>query len=76
MSYYLRIDDKMRNYSREAEKFLAFLGDIGGLFEIVSAIGFLFTAPFVMRSMNAAMINEVYHIQKYSNDNSTLKAKG
>jgi hypothetical protein len=56
MSFYLRLDNRSRTYSRHYSSILDFLGNVGGFFEIVSFVGFLLTAPFVARSMNAAMV--------------------
>ena len=49
LAIYLRLDQKSRRYHREFAKFLDFLGDIGGMLEIVTTIGFFVTAPFVLR---------------------------
>ena len=72
VSFTLRQHDKYRIYKRSGAKLFNLLGDIGGILEIVTAIGFLVTSPFVVRSMNAAMINSVYHVQKLSKDSSEL----
>ncbi len=66
----------MRQHSRRTKKMLDFLGEIGGLLEVVSAVGFFCTSTFVVRAMNSAMVNEVYHIQKYSRDHSELSRGG
>ena len=60
----------MRVYNRTIGSMLEFLGDMGGLIEIV----FLFFAGviyFVLdRNFTAAMITDTYKVQKYSRDES------
>ena len=68
VSIYFRIDNKFKRYKREVETLLDYFGDIGGLLEIVLGVGFLLTGPFVRRSMNSEIINEVYQVQKYVKD--------
>ena len=72
ISIYLRADNKLRIYKREVQTIMDFLGDIGGIIEIVFTIGFLTTAAFVTRSMNAEMIKEAYHIQRYARDSTQV----
>ena len=49
---------------------LDFLGDTGGLFEIVGLIIYFFISLIVERSFRAAIISDAYKIQKYSRDQS------
>ena len=62
MTFFFRSDDKFRVYKRSVDTILDFLGDIGGILEIVTALGFAVTAPFVFRTMNADLVNELYHL--------------
>ena len=45
-----------------------FLGEIGGVVEIVFVVGTTFTAAFVTRSMNFNLVQEAYQVQRYDRD--------
>ena len=65
---YLRADHTKNIYNRSVGSMLEFLGDIGGLIEIV----FLTVASCIVfiteRNFKAAMISDTYKVQKYSRD--------
>ena len=46
VAFYLRAHSKTREYKRSVDNIMDFLGDAGGILEIVFAIGFFVTAPF------------------------------
>ena len=66
----MRAEHKFRIYKREVHSILDFLGDIGGIIEIVGVIGFVTTISFVSRSMNAEVIKEAYNVQRYNRDST------
>ena len=68
ISFFFRLDDKFRIYKRRTDNIMDFLSEIGGILEIVLAVGFFVTSPFVTRHMNTEMVNAVYHVQRYSKD--------
>ena len=73
INIFLAADNKLRIYKREVTKIMDFLGDIGGIIEIVLAIGLLVTSAFVTRSMNAEMIKEAYTVQRYERDSTQFQ---
>ena len=60
----------MRVYHRSVGSMLEFLGDMGGLIEIV----FLFVSGVIYlvldRNFKAAIISDTYKVQKYNRDES------
>ena len=65
---FLRQDSERRIYRREDYDTITYLGDLGGLFEIVRAFGMVITSPFVARLFYAALVSNVYLIQSYLRD--------
>ena len=49
---------------------LAYLGDLGGLFEISWIVGAFLTGLITRNALKAALISDSYQIQKYGQDNS------
>ena len=70
VSMFLRLDPIKKIYSRSVRSMLEFLGDMGGLIQIV----FLFFAGvvgFVIdRNFKAEIISDTYKVQKYNRDQS------
>ena len=62
LNIFFRADSSMHVYKREGYDFLTFLGDLGGLFDIMMVIGWSFTSLFTGRLLAAALISEVYRI--------------
>ena len=56
-------DKRYRHYNYESSSLLGYLGDIGGIQEIVIGIGFAIMMPLVVHSMNSQLVNEVYQVQ-------------
>ena len=65
---YLRADRKSQVYHREGDKLLTYIGDMGGILEAVTALGFLVSFTFVSHSMTSQLINEVYQVQQYTKE--------
>jgi hypothetical protein len=51
---------------------LNYLGDLGGLFDIMHLLGMFFTSFIVRKLFFANLINSVYWVQKYVSDTSEL----
>ena len=49
---------------------LDYLGDLGGIFEIVYLLAYLLTAKIIQRLYYAAMVAHTYAIQHYNRDTS------
>ena len=47
---------------------LTFLGDVGGLFDIVMLMGSTLTMVFAARLFQGALVGEAYKVQNYFND--------
>ena len=67
---YLRVGANQRMYARRSYTMLAYLGDLGGLLDIIWIIGAVLTAALTRDVLQAAMITNSYHVQKYNHDNS------
>lgn len=65
---FLRQDSERRIYKREDYDMITYLGDLGGLFEVVRAFGMVITSPFVARLFYAALVSNLYLIQSYLRD--------
>ena len=68
MGIFFRADNERRLYKREGYDVLTYLGDLGGLLDVVLVLGFLFTSFFASRLFKAALIGQVYRIQRYNKD--------
>ena len=67
---YLRSDPATRVYHRSVGSMLEFLGDMGGLIQIVFLF---FTGGMYLildRNFKAALISDTYKVQKYNRDKS------
>ena len=49
---------------------LTFLGDMGGLVEVIMFTGVALTSPFVTRLFAGALVAKLYRIQKYMSDST------
>ena len=59
---YFRADAKHRVYEREVESIVDYMGDIGGILEVVSMFGIMLTGFFVQRALKSEMVKEVYQV--------------
>lgn len=71
---YLRADIKSLFYKREKYDLLDYLGDLGGLKEIVFFIGYLITNHVVERMLMAHLVAKTYKIQNYGTEKSQYYA--
>ena len=62
---YLRADSNSKLYKREDYQLLEYLGDLGGLLDFVILLCWASSHVFVKRLFNAALIQQVYRLQKF-----------
>ena len=67
---YFRVSSRTRLYTRKQYTALAYLGDLGGLIDIIWVLGACITAGLTRNVLQAALIQDSYQIQKYNNDDS------
>ena len=68
--FYLRADQIKNNYKREEYDLLQYFGDIGGLLEIVTLVGWYMSFALVSRLFQAALVEGTYRKQEYSPGNT------
>ena len=68
LNIYFRADSYSQFYLREDYDVLTYLGDIGGLLDIVLAMGWFISTVFVSRLFQAALVERVYRLQMYCLD--------
>lgn len=68
LSIYLRADSEKKLYKRVGYDILSYLGDLGGLLDVVMVVGQICTSVFVGRLFQAALIQSAYRIQSYDRD--------
>ena len=59
---YFRADAERRIYKREEYDMLTFLGDLGGLIDVVLLVGWSLTSLFASRLFQAALITQAYKL--------------
>ena len=57
-------------YKRETYDLLAYIGDVGGIHQLLWLIGGLLIGFLVDRKFNARLVKELYKVQQYSADQS------
>ena len=62
LKVYFLADKKQMLYAREDYSLLVYLGDIGGLLDIVLIIGWFLSHKFVLRLLHAALVGKVYRL--------------
>ena len=68
LSVYFRSHPIKKIYTRSIGSLLEFLGDIGGMIELVLLFFAGIMSFIIGRSFRAAMISDTYKVQKYSRD--------
>ena len=71
---YLRVSSLQRIYARSSYTMMAYLGDLGGLIDIIWITGALITTILTKNLFEAAMIKNSYKIQKYTHDDAEFYA--
>ena len=51
---------------------MAYLGDLGGLLDVLLVLGSLFCSSFVGKLLYGALIGQAYRIQRYKKDSTQL----
>ena len=62
ISLFLRAANERQLYFRDTYDMLTYLGDLGGLIDIVMVVGYLLTTLFASKLLAAAVIGQVYRI--------------
>ena len=65
---YIRASDESRLYTREGYDLLSYLGDLGGLFDVLTVFGSTLTGFFSLKLFHAALIGSAYRIQSSLKD--------
>ena len=68
MTIYLRTDQEFKLYDRKVYSIGDLLGQIGGFFEVIYAIGAFLTLLFVERMITASIVSKIYQVDSDSND--------
>ena len=68
--FYFRADQIKNNYKREEYDLLQYFGDIGGLLEIVTLVGWYMSFALVSRLFQSALVKSTYRKQEYSPGNT------
>ena len=66
----MRSDEITKNYIRRTYSLLEFLGDIGGIHEILFVILGSLIRFMIERNFNAKLVSDLYKVQKYAVDQS------
>ena len=74
VSIYLRAANIKRAYMRAKYDVLEYLGELGGIREIVLLIASYFTGPIIKRLYYAAMVAKTFAIQHYNVDKTQYYA--
>ena len=67
---YFRAASKKHLYSLDPYKILDLLGDLGGLLDLVKAIGWVLTAKVVKKAFDRSLLSDTYQVQGYTQDHS------
>ena len=65
---YFRAHNSKVLYQRARYDILSYLGDLGGLMDILILIGWLLTSVFSSKMFIAALIGQAYNVQGYMRD--------
>ena len=74
ISFYLRAASTKHRYKRELYGVFEYIGDLGGLYSMISLLAFYLTASIVERLYQAAVISSTYAVQHYDKDVSQYYA--
>ena len=69
---FFRAASKRRVYELDKYKVLSLLGDLGGLLDIIMAIGVLITIGYVKKQFSRSLLGDAYQVQSYSQNNTEL----
>ena len=64
----LRLSTMKRVYKREVDDVLTYLGDLGGLLDVLLVMGQILTSLVAHKLFTAALIGKLYRVQEYMRD--------
>ena len=67
---FLRSYNEQRYYKREGYTALDYMGDLGGLLDVLMVLGSIATSIFASKLFSAELISHNYRIQEYMKDTS------
>ena len=73
---YLRADEITKNHIRRTYSLLEFLGDLGGIKEILFALFSYMIGFLIERKFNTKLVGDLYKVQSYSKDQSEYYETG
>ena len=73
VALYFRAESAKNFYTREGYDILTFLGDLGGLFDIVFLAGASLTSFFAGKIMKITLIHSIYKINYKNQDNRRVE---
>ena len=65
---FIRAENFHRLYTREYYDMLTYLGDLGGLMDVVLLFCWFISGLFATRLFQAALVNSTYKVQEYMNN--------
>ena len=68
----LQASDITRIYKRDGYDVLTYLGDLGGLLDVLLVLGQILTSAIASKLFTAALISQLYRIQGYMRDFTQL----
>ena len=68
INIFIRAGMESNFYKREGYDLLTYLGDLGGLFDIVYIVGSIITGLLTSKIFTATLISQLYRIQNYMKD--------
>ena len=68
VTIYFRADQSKRLFKRESYDILTYLGDLGGLMDVLLMLGKISTSIFATKLLSAALISKLYRVQAYTRD--------
>ena len=66
LELFLRNENFNHVYSREYYDLVQYLGDLGGLLDVVLVFGWILTSFFSFRLFQSALVSSTYKLQKYN----------
>jgi len=63
---YLRIDNEAQLIERSAYDVFAFMGEIGGVSQVIVWLAGVFVSIYARQSFYATMIEKLYHVKKFA----------
>ena len=68
LSIFFRADNELRLYKRARDDIVTYMGDLGGLLDVLVVLGYTLTGIFASKIFKAALIGSAYRIQSYTKE--------